>query len=179
MSGRMLLRGAAMISLPLAALAAAAWSPREAPSKIAGTFTAQYTEQHPLNVADAAGHMLLLGRVEGRNRSSGPTPYMDGGAVRNLEFADLVQGNGPHQGYILMSKDADSVISKWSGRVSTTLSADKKPITTFEGTWTKVKGTGRYQDASGSGTYKGHFTSQTEYTVDWKGELSSRAIAGE
>lgn len=178
MSGRMIPRSAAIVALPLAALAATAWSRREPPSRIAGTFIVQYTEQHPLNVADAAGHMLLLGRVEGRNRSTGPTPYMDGGAVTNLEFADLVQGNGPHQGYILMSKDADSVISKWSGRVSTTLSADKKPITTFEGTWTKVKGTGRYQAVTGSGSYKGHFTSQSEYTVDWKGEISG-AMAGQ
>ncbi len=177
MSGRMMLRGAAMISLLLAALAATAWSPREAPSKIAGTFTAQYTEQHPLNVADAEGHMLLLGRVEGRNRSTGATAYMDGGAVTNLEFADLVRGNGPQQGYILMSKDADSVISKWSGKVTTTLAPDKTPITTFEGTWIKVKGTGRYQAVTGSGSYKGHFTSQTEYTVDWKGELSAGAMA--
>lgn len=172
MSGRMILRRAAMISLPLAALVAAAWSPRAAPSKIAGTFAVRYTEQHPLNVTDVAGHMLLLGRVEGSNRSTGPTVYMDGAAVTNLEFADLVQGNGPHQGYILMSKDADSVISKWSGKVTTTLSPDKTPITTFEGTWVQVKGTGRYHAATGSGSYKGHFTSQSEYTVDWKGEIS-------
>lgn len=176
MSRHMILRRAAMISLPLATLVAAAWSPREAPSKIAGTFAVRYTEQHPLNVADAEGHVLVLGRVEGRNRSTGPTPYMDGAAVTNLEFADLSRGNGPHQGYILMSKDADSVISKWSGKVTTTLSADKTPITTFAGTWVTVKGTGRYQAATGSGSYKGHFTSQPEYTVDWEGELSSGAM---
>jgi hypothetical protein len=164
-------------ALPVATLAMLGWSHGSAPSKIGGTFALKYAEQHPLPVPDAPGHALVLGRVEGVNRSTGPTPYMDKGKVTNFEFADLAQGNGPQQGYISMSQGADSVISKWNGKVTTTLSPDKTPITTFEGTWTKVKGTGRYGDTTGKGTYKGHFTSQTEYTVDWIGEISGERLA--
>jgi hypothetical protein len=164
-------------SLPLAAVALLGWSSGSAPSKIAGTFDAKYAEQHPLPVPDAAGHTLVLARARGINRSTGPTLYMDKGDVTNFEFADLTQGNGPHQGYISMSQGADTMISKWSGKVTTTLSPNKTPITTFEGTWTKVKGSGRYADVSGKGAYKGHFTSQTEYTVEWSGELSGKRLA--
>jgi hypothetical protein len=177
MSRQPILRVVVATSLPLAAVALLGWSSGSAPSKIAGTFDAKYVEQHPLPVPDAAGHALVLGRVEGVNRSTGPTLYMDKGKVTNFEFDDLTQGNGPQQGYISMSRGGDSVISKWSGQVTTTLSPDKTPITTFTGTWTKVKGTGRYADITGKGTYKGHFTSQTEYTVDWSGEISGERLA--
>jgi hypothetical protein len=177
MSRRMILRSFGGASLALAALVVSGWSPRVAPAKIAGTFAGKYAEQHPLTVADADGHVLLMGRVQGLNRSTGPTPYMDQAEVTNLEFADLAQGNGPQQGYITMRSGADTVISRWNGKVTTTLSPDKTPLTRFEGTWTKVKGTGRYQGITGSGTYKGRFTSPTEYTVDWKGEISGAALA--
>ena len=59
----------------------------------------------------------------------------------------------------------------------TQLSPDKTPITTFEGTWTTVRGTGRYASSTGKGRYQGHFTSQTEYTIEWSGELSGERLA--
>ena len=177
MSRQAILRVGVAASLPLAAAAVLGWS-GPAPSKIAGTVEAKYAEQHPLPVPDAAGHALVLGRAVGVNRSTGQTPYLEKGEVTNLDFGDLTQGNGPHQGYITFSQGADSMISKWSGKVTTTLSPDKAPITTFEGTWTKVKGAGRYGGAAAKGTYKGHFTSQTEYTVEWSGEISGERLAG-
>jgi hypothetical protein len=56
--------------------------------------------------------------------------------------------------------------------VSTTLAPDKTPHTTFAGTWTYVSGTGKYQGIRGGGTYQGHFSSPTEYTIEWKGEYA-------
>jgi hypothetical protein len=176
MSRLTILRAVVAATLPLAAVAVLGWS-GPASSKIAGTFDAKYAEQHPLPVPDAEGHVLALGRAQGINRSTGATPYMDKGEVTNLDFGDLTRGNGPHQGYITFSQSSDTMISKWSGKVTTTLSSDKTPITTFEGTWTKVKGAGRYAGAPAKGTYKGHFTSQTEYTVEWSGVLSGARLA--
>ncbi len=175
MSTRNTLRAGLVLGLPLTALALLGWS--AGGSKIGGTFSVRYAEQHPIAVPDAAGHNLVIGRAQGVNRSTGPTSYMDGGAVTNYEFADLTQGNGPQQGYITMSQGADSTITKWSGKVTTTLSADKTPNTTMKGTWTKVRGTGRYRGVTGSGTYQGRFTSQTEYRVDWTGEISGGRLA--
>ena len=176
MSRHLVLKAALAAAFPVAIIVLPGWSPAVAPSRIAGTFTAKYAEQHPLPVPDV-GHALVLGRVEGVNRSTGQTPYMDQGKVTSLEFGDLIQGNGPQQGYITLSRGADSVISTWNGKVTTTLSPDKTPMTSFAGTWTKLKGTGRYQDITGKGTYQGRFISQTEYTVDWKGEISGQGLA--
>lgn len=161
---------AALVPVSLATLLG--WASDSAPSKVAGTFSVKYAEQHPLTVPDREGHALVLGRAQGVNRSTGSTLFLDKGDVTNLEFADLHQGNGPQQGYISMSQGADSLISKWSGKVTTALSPDKTPITTMAGTWSTVKGTGRYEDTRGKGTYKGRFTSRTEYTVEWSGEIS-------
>lgn len=179
MSHHIILQAAVVAALPLAAVSLPGWSPAPGVSQIAGTFSVRYAEQHPLPVPDAEGHALILGRVQGVNRSTGQTPYMDQGDVTSLEFADLVQGNGAQQGYIWMSQGADTVVSKWNGAVTTTLSSEKLPITSFAGTWTKVKGTGRYQAITGKGTYTGHFTSPTEYTVDWQGEISGERVASQ
>jgi hypothetical protein len=175
MSRHTLLKAAVAATLPFAGVLPFR-STHPAPSKIAGTFNAKYAEQHPLSVADAQGHTLLLGRVQGVNRSTGATRYMDEGQVTSIEFGDLVQGNGPHQGYITFSLGSDTVISKWSGKVTTTMS-NNTPMTSFAGTWTKVKGTGRYEGLNGKGTYKGHFVSATEYICDWNGEISSERLA--
>lgn len=49
-------------------------------------------------------------------------------------------------------------ISKWSGK-SARVSPGRRPrTTTFEGTWDKVKGIGRYEDVNGRGMYEGRFT---------------------
>jgi hypothetical protein len=132
----------------------------------------KYAEQHPLATGTPAEPVLLANKAVGTNRNSGPTPFMDGGQVTSIEIADLTQGNGPHQGYIIFSHGADSTVTRWSGKITTTLSADTKPVTTFEGTWTDIKGTGRYQGISGTGKYKGRMVSPTEYVFDWDGSMS-------
>jgi hypothetical protein len=96
---------------------------------------------------------------------------MDGAEVRSVELADLVQGNGSHQGYITFSQNGEEHVSKWSGKVTTVLGPDKKPRTTFEGTWTKVKG------PPGSGTYRGQMTAPNAYSVEWAGEVEYAARA--
>jgi hypothetical protein len=87
-----------------------------------------------------------------------------------MSFSDLVMGNGPHQGYTEMEKNGDLVISKFDGRIVTTLSADGKPITSFSGTMYWIKSAGQFINMQGGGTYKGHFTSETSYEVEWEGE---------
>jgi hypothetical protein len=159
----------ALSLLLLAPLAA----PRPAPDRqqVGGTFTMTYSQLDPLPVGDTEGHVLISNHATGANRSTGRDAYMDGAEVANTEIADLTQGNGPHQGYVILSSGADRAVNKWNGKVTTVLGADKQPATTFEGTWTKVNGTGRYEGVRGQGTYRGRMTGQQTYLVDWKGEI--------
>ncbi len=139
---------------------------------VAGTFNLSYSQQHVAPLTDAPGHMLALFEAKGTNQSTGSDVYMDGADVINTETLDLAQGNGPHQGYIVFAKDGDTTYTKWSGKVTTTLGADKTPVTTFAGSWKKVGGSGRYASVTGSGTYKGRMSSKSAYTVEWVGTLS-------
>jgi hypothetical protein len=154
--------GTAVPLVPLLLLAA---RPAMERASVGGTFTMTYTQRHPLPIPDAEGHALVAAEAKGTNRSTGSTSYMDGAEVLSSEIADLVQGSGMHQGYVTLAREGGEHVSKWSGRVSTTLDASRRPVTSFEGTWTKVKG------PSGHGTYKGRLTGPSSYTVEWQGEL--------
>jgi hypothetical protein len=145
--------------------------------QVSGVFTMKVTQQHALPVASPADPVLLLTQSSGTNRSTGKSAYMDGAEVTNREIADLTQGNGPHQGYIVDAHGLDTTVTRWQGTVTTTLGPDQKPATRFEGTWTKVKGTGRYEGVTGSGSYRGQMTSQTEYTVTWSGQIATPRTA--
>lgn len=168
MSGPVLLRPAVAVVLAAGLLAA---SPPAERTSIAGVISLKYNQQHALPVAGPAGPVLLLNQSTGTNRNTGKADYMAGADATTREIADLTQGNGSHQGYITFAKGGDTTVSRWQGKVVTTLGADRKPATQFEGTWTLASGTGKYDGISGKGTYKGRLVSPTELSVEWAGEM--------
>jgi hypothetical protein len=141
--------------------------------QISGVFTMKVVQQQALQVATPGDPVLLLTQASGSNRSTGKSAYMGGAEVISREIADLTQGNGPHQGYITEILGADTTVTRWQGKVTTTLGPDQRPITRFEGTWSKLKGTGQYEGVTGAGSYRGRMTSPTDYTVEWSGEIST------
>jgi hypothetical protein len=145
--------------------------------QISGVFSMKVGQQQTLPVASPADPVLLLTQSSGSNRNTGKSAYMDGAQVTNREIADLTQGNGPHQGYITEILGADTTVTRWQGKVTTTLGPDQNPNTRFEGSWSKIKGTGQYEAVTGAGSYKGRMTSPTEYTIEWSGEISTPRTA--
>ena len=145
--------------------------------QVSGVFSMKVGQQQTLPVASPAEPVLLLTQSSGTNRSTGTSAYMDGAVVINRQIADLTQGNGPQQGYITEIHGADTTVTRYQGKVVTTLGADQKPSTRFEGTWSKLSGTGQYEGVTGAGSYKGKMTSPTEYTVEWSGEISTPRTA--
>ena len=139
-------------------------------TKIAGKMTVTYTKQEKFDVGDTEGHIISMAESEGTNVSTGKHEFMDGAQVVNMSFGDLVKGNGPHQGYIKFTKNGDTSFAKWEGKITTTISAEGTPMTTFEGTFSYIKGTGQFENIHGSGTYKGRFISETTYECDWEAE---------
>lgn len=159
-----------LVALPV--LVGVPLAPTLAPEQIAGRFTMAYAKREALGVPDAAGHMLLLTQAQGSNRSTGPNVFMPGAEVTIWETVDLIQGSGPNQGYVVQAQGADSVFVRVNGHVRTTTSSQGSASTGVDGSWRFVRGTGRHQGIAGSGTFKASFTSQTEFTVDWQGELT-------
>ncbi len=138
--------------------------------KIAGKMTNTTTESHMINIADMEDHIINISISEGINVSTGEKSFMDSSSVVNYNSSDLIKGNGMHHGYIILSNEADTVIAKWKGKVTTTISSDNKPIITFEGTFTYTKGKGSFEKIQGNGTYKGKYISEKEYITEWEGE---------
>jgi hypothetical protein len=166
---------AAVLPVTLTLLAAMPTTPGGV--RVSGKFTVKYSQQHQLPVADAAGPVLVASEAKGTNSNTGRTDYMNGATTNLVEIADLTQGNGSHQGYVTFTKGGEKSLNRWNGRVTTTLSADNQPSTSFEGTWTKLSGTGRYEGVSGNGRYKGRMLSPTEFVVEWDGDLNLKEKA--
>jgi hypothetical protein len=137
---------------------------------ISGTLTATYTQQDSVVVGDANGHIMTLGKSEGKNVSKGEHEFMNGARVVNMSYSDLTKGNGAHQGYIEFELGKDAVYAKWEGKVTTVLSPEGAPVTSFAGTFKYIKGSGQFENIKGGGTFKGEFTSKTAYSVEWQGE---------
>ncbi len=137
--------------------------------KIAGKHTLTFTKQNNINVGDIEGHIITLNEFEGFNVSTGEEKFMDGALDVGMGFDDLVMGNGTHEGYGNFSLNGDVIFWKHQGNTATTISPEDKPVTTFEGSWTWTKGTGKYENIQGSGTYKGKLMSKTIFIMDWEG----------
>lgn len=138
--------------------------------KVAGKHTFAYTNQDSINVGDIEGHILMLNEFEGFNVSTGKDKFMDGALDVAMGFSDLVMGNGTDQGYGNMSLNGDVIFWKHQGNIATTISPEGKPVTTFEGTTSFIKGTGKYKNIQGIGTYKGKTMSTTIFIIEWEGE---------
>lgn len=160
------------IALAIIGSVGAARSTESRSIKVSGSAELTYSKQHALDVPDLPGHQLLAGETKGTNTNTGGGDFMSNVPVINLETADLTQGTGTHQGYYTMGKGADTLVAKWNGKVTTTMSAEGQPNTTFAGKWDYVHGAGRYARVKGNGTYQGQFLAKDRYAVSWEGNYS-------
>lgn len=140
--------------------------------EVAGKMTMAQTIREAIEVGDAKDHIIVLSQYEGTNESAGEHKFMDGAQVVNMAFGDLVQGSGPHQGYVKLVQGEDTIFCSWEGMVTATVPEEGAPITSFEGTYSYTMGTGQFENIKGGGTYKGQFTSKTELTTEWEGKYS-------
>ncbi|MFW6257487.1 MAG: hypothetical protein ACOC11_01770 [Prolixibacteraceae bacterium] len=138
--------------------------------KIAGTGDYTVVEGKDFNIDDAEGHIVRLNKWEGNNLSTGETEYMHNARTVNIAFNDVTKGNGLHNGYVIIEKGNDKVVTQWEGKITTTLSEEGHPVTSFRGNMWWTDATGKYKGIHGVATYKGWFTSEKTYTVEWEGE---------
>ena len=146
--------------------------------KSSGMMEATYAQREALPVADTQGHALLLTEATGVNANTDGSAYLDGFTFSVREIADMTQGNGDTQGYVIFSKGADQQIVRINGHV-TTVMKDGQPNTTIKGKWKAIKGAGRYEGIEGDGTYSGYFTAEDKFHVDWKGWNSMAEVVAE
>lgn len=138
----------------------------EEKTKIAGKRYGVSTKREVIKLDDTKGHILVLSESKGVDVATGAQ-------FVSSAFGDLVKGNGPQWGYSKsVSPDGSVAFTTHKMKVTTTLSPEGKPITTFEGTFSFTKGTGKWEDVQGGGTAKGKIIGPGIYTYDWEGEYS-------
>jgi hypothetical protein len=135
----------------------------------AGAYKGTITKQDGLPIVDNGQHVIALGSSTGTNKSTGKNGYFDGGAVVVNDFIDMVNGNGTHQGYFMVSKDGEQVTNSLKGKLTTVMAPDgKTPMTTIEGTFDGLYGTNVHGTIHPVGIYTVKFTSPTEYLCEWE-----------
>jgi hypothetical protein len=140
-------------------------------NEMSGKATMTYTKKEVVPISDTEGHIIMLGVSSGPNSNTGNWDFMDGATATTRSTADLTKGNGPQEGYFMLSKDGNETIAKYNGTIKTVLSPDKKPMTSFSGKWKYIKCAGIYEGCTGEGTYQGNFISENDYIVEFKGTL--------
>lgn len=147
--------------------------------KVSGSFENTIVSKHAMPAGDRDGHVMLFTEAQGRNTDTSNTGFLDGASASVREFADLVQGNGKNEGYVVVRKGEDATFADIKGTVMTTTNDDGTPNIRFKGTWRYIGGTGRYDGIEGEGTYSGYYTSETTYHVDWEGfyRLESASVS--
>jgi hypothetical protein len=136
--------------------------------KSTGSYDGTYTKREMLPIPGQEGHALLL--TESTGTAVSPGGPLDGFSTVTREIADLRQGNGPHQGYVVFSKGADELLVRFEGTVATTMK-DGKPNTTMNGDYSVVGGGGTLAGMGGGGVYNGYFTAEDKYQLNWDGHM--------
>jgi hypothetical protein len=157
----------AMAAIGLASSSALADSVKDS-----GGYNATYTKKDIQPIPDQEGHALVLSEAGGTATSPGDA--LNGFSVIERGIADLRQGNGPQQGYVIFSKGSDQQIVRYEGLVTTTVK-DGRPNTTMKGTYEIVNATGALAGTKGAGMYSGSFTAEDKYHIDWDGMRSGGA----
>ena len=136
--------------------------------KINSKYTGVFTKYEQMKPDDTEGHTMSSYEAKGAGTGSiGDFTFFNQG------MSDLVKGNGTHFGYYKQTdKDGHVSFSKWQGKVTTTKSPEGRPIMKFGGTWSFTKGTGKWENVQGGGTYKGWFIGQGIFTNITEGEYS-------
>ncbi len=139
-------------------------------NKIAGKMTFAVAHQANIGIDDTEDHIIFVAESDGTNANTGPEEFMDSAQVTIMQMGDRVKGSGNDQGYAKFALNGDAVFLKWTGKVTTTVSAKGSPVSTADGTFSFVKGTGKFEKIQGGGTYRGKPLSRTISTADWEGE---------
>jgi hypothetical protein len=136
-------------------------------TKISGSFKGKATWLTTIPQPDVAGHEVSVVEITGVQKSE--DPHWNNANVTYWGVADAIAGNGAQVGcYSNRHADGDYDRGAFEARVIT--AAGK---TSLEGTWTMTSGTGRFNGATGHGTFRSRALSASEVECAWDGEYQT------
>lgn len=151
-------------------------------AKVSGRMTLAYSPEqiNQFEIGDVDYHMMFMVKYAGANASNSKQRFMDKAEVNAFASGDYIMGQGSHHGYLVFTQ-GDTVYIRFEGKTTMipspkgilTLPQGGKVSQSFEGTITFVKGTGKFVNIQGSGTYRwGGDIAKNIFMVDWEGEYT-------
>lgn len=148
----------AALAASLALVAAAQAMP------MGGSYTGRVDAQAPQVLGP--NHVRVQQTASGLN--SGPGTPLDGAPVRWAETVTLKDGQGPVQGTITFTTPSGTTTSAYKGTVAT----DAQGRVTATGTYRDTAATGEFKGIKGKGTFSVAYSSKTDFSGAWKGEVT-------
>jgi hypothetical protein len=123
---------------------------------------------HTLKVPDVEGHTIYLFESKG----IGFSEKWGACLIYQICTLDLIKGEGTHQGYNQVTfPDGSTLTTKFEGKnmgASRTITGSHSS----EGTFTYIKGTGKFEGIQGGGTYKSYHMGPGQWYSDSEGEYT-------
>jgi hypothetical protein len=126
-----------------------------------------------VNVGDEDGHVIAVAEAKGITTNLEGKWFADGFAYHDTSLYDinLKTGLGSGQGYgDLTDKDGDKYYWTWEGKL---LKGGKLGTGYWTGTWTIVRGIGKFEGIRGKGPFQGYIVGG-DNMADWEGDVELR-----
>ncbi|MGA2468978.1 MAG: hypothetical protein ABSH06_32165 [Thermodesulfobacteriota bacterium] len=136
--------------------------------KVAAREVLYATTVQTLKVPDVEGHTIHLIEAKGIGFSEKWGAYL----IYLTYTLDVIKGEGTHQGYNHMTyPDGSTFTVKYEGK---NMRGGRGLTGTAggEGTWTLIKGTGKFEGIQGEGTYKSYSLGPGQWYNDTEGEYT-------
>lgn len=128
-----------------------------------GTYTGRVDSQTPQMLGP--NHVRLEQTASGVN--TGPGTPLDGAKVQWNETVTLKSGKGPVEGTITFTTPTGTTSSIYKGTVVT----DAQGRVTAKGKYREGEATGEFAGIKTSGTFNVVYSSKTDFTGEWKGQV--------
>ena len=154
-----------MSAIPTAILCAAfSYATTAYAMPMGGTYTGHVDSQAPQPLGP--NEVKIQQTASGMN--TGPGTPLDGAKVQWVETVTLKNGQGPVQGTITFTQPSGATSSAYKGMATT----DPQGRVTAQGTYQVTDGTGELAGVKGNGTFTVGYSSKTDFTGEWKGEVT-------
>jgi hypothetical protein len=118
-------------------------------------------------------HVVVHAAERGIQLKFSSTDLLENCSFLRISTCDLTRDRGSCFGYhIFESHNGDQLLAKFSGvRLTDTNQGENSPEDMLRGTWVFVRGSGKFANIKGGGSYRGQYVSSSEYTLEWNGEF--------
>jgi hypothetical protein len=138
-------------------------------TRLSGSFNGSANWVTTVPQKDVPGHEVTIMEITGTQSSQ--DALWNNSRITYWGVGDTIAGNGTQRGcYVNQHIEGDSDRGFFEARITA-----KGNEMFLEGTWTLTGGTGRFEGATGGGTFRSRAISPSEVECSWEGQYQTGA----